>query len=101
MFFGVVVLGLFWCRRRGVVFGVVGEGWFCGQNRVVGVSRIGLWRRSLQKTRVLGSRRLYNRSEEFLCRVIAPTPKPLSERKFSRGLKMAVLRGGFGGLELG
>ena len=44
-----------------------------------------------KKTRVLGSRRLYNRSEEFLCRVIAPTPKPLSERKFSRGLKMAVL----------
>ena len=60
---------------------------------MVGVSRIGLRRRLLQKTRVLGSRRLYNRSEEFLCRVIAPAPKPLSERKFSRGSENGSFEG--------
>ena len=103
--FGERHRGAFWGRYRGVVFQSGRRGVVWGQNRVVGVSRIGLWRRRLQKTRVLGSRRLYNRSEEFLCRVIAPAPKPLSERKFSRGLKMTVLRvvfgvprgGGFGG----
>ena len=39
--------GVVWGRYRGAVFGVVGERVVWGQNRVVGVSRIGLWRRRL------------------------------------------------------